>query len=37
MTNVDKRTAGSRRMNAFPAIALIITFALAVVVYMEII
>jgi len=36
MTNVSKRTAGSRRMNAFPAIALLMTFVMAIVVFMEI-
>lgn len=36
MTNVSKKTPGTRSMNAFPSIVLLITLALAVVVYLEI-
>jgi len=37
MTNTKKGTAGTRRMNAFPTIALVITLLMAVVVYLELI
>ena len=35
MSNTAEKTPGARRMNAFPVIALLITLALAAVVYME--
>ena len=37
MSNTAEKTPGARRMNAFPVIVLLITLALAAVVYMELI